>query len=395
MNAYAILVGVNQVDQAHYRDPEWLKLGPASENVKLLKKALRNESSLELSESNCLYADQASFENFTASLEQFKRKEDPNFYLLVYFTGHGFSIEFEQAGKLNLYTFYDKMVFSQEMKKAFLGFKKETKLFLIVDSCLAKGMLHDKLLLEQLSDFVFEEEEYLDRIPTANTHLHYEHEFLQLSSAEQTSYPNGYHEPTPFCFWTVKYGLKSKIKPGIRQLHACLSDQPAIQSKPSYDFHGKARSFFLNFALFEPKEFINPKYTCKMNFEIELLTPDANNQLVDAEITADVNFIVKNEKVHYLLRENAPAYIENYLSSDSQYEEVEHIMAIIVSEGGNQDVFQITKGETGNSVLKFDDVNASTDNGVVLVIEDMELQTNQVRRGKRIKGRVKKGQGNS
>jgi hypothetical protein len=128
-----------------------------------------------------------------------------------------------------------------------------------------------------------------------------------------------------------------------------------------------------------------------MNFEIELLTPDANNELVDAEITADVNFMVTNEKVHYLLRENAPAYIENYLSNDSQYEEVEHIMAIIVSEGGSQDTFQITKGEAGNSTLKFDDVNASTDNGVLLVIEDMELQTNQVRKGRKIKGKVLKG----
>ncbi len=391
MKAHAILVGVDQVDQAHYKHPERLKLGPARENVKLLQTALRNESDFELSEQNCLYAERASFENFTSSLEEFKRKEDPNFYLLVYFTGHGFSFYFEQAGKLNLYTFYDKMVFSQELRKALSGFKKETKLFLIVDSCLAEGMLQNKILSEQLSDFVFEEKDYLDRLHTVDTHLHYEYEFLQLSSAVQTSYPNGYHEPTPFCFWTVKYGLESKIKPGIRQLHACLAEQVAIQSKPSYDFHGKERSFFLNFALFNPKEFINPKYTCKMNFEIELLTPDANHELVDAEITADVNFTVENEKVHYLLRENAPAYIENYLLNDSQYEEVEHIMAIIVSEGGSQDTFQITKGESGNSTLKFDDVNASIDNGVVLVIEDMELQTNQVRKGKKIKGKVLKG----
>ena len=147
MKGYALLVGVDEVNHVYYGENKKLCSSYTyTENIK----ALLNEGGYESIVS--LNKEKTNWSNVVNELSYLIRttNNDPGeSYIFIYFSGHGASIEVSYSSKRKQFLcFYDQLILEDSIRDQLSRFNKRCKIFVVLDSCHADGVMDQKLALD-------------------------------------------------------------------------------------------------------------------------------------------------------------------------------------------------------------------------------------------------------
>jgi hypothetical protein len=144
MKGYSLHIGVNKVNEDHYG--ETMRLDCASKDTESLSTFIQNTGLFQ--ETNIIEGEDANSENIFKALDGFAALAEDNpgeeFNFLITATCHGFSLNTVYGGtdgRLELLCLYDRMVLEFEVQERLSKFKSNAKVFFVVSSCFAGGIL--------------------------------------------------------------------------------------------------------------------------------------------------------------------------------------------------------------------------------------------------------------
>jgi Caspase domain len=143
MKGYSILVGVTEVSLKHYT--QQVALPCAKTDVNVMNDMLEQ---LKIYESpiHKLIDENANSITFFGLLERYKEiSKSEEGFLVIYFSGHGASIPYNDDKQKEFLCFQDRMVLENEIRKHLCEFDPKFKILFVIDSCYSSGIAEKML----------------------------------------------------------------------------------------------------------------------------------------------------------------------------------------------------------------------------------------------------------
>jgi hypothetical protein len=181
MKGYSLHVGVDQLSKEYYDRPMNLECGRTDTELihRLVK---RSNIYIETKE---LIGQNATSINFFEELDKMIKTstEQPHeeFYFFISATCHGDQINSDlggEDGKIELLYFYDRLVLEFEIREKLVQFKSNAKVFLLLGSCNAGGIFHEKQIMNAFteSSIINKYEDYYSKLINKFTNVEFIYE---------------------------------------------------------------------------------------------------------------------------------------------------------------------------------------------------------------------------
>lgn len=147
MKGYALLIGVDEVDENYYKSKKDLK---SSFQDTLQMQILLSKTNLydEIHVSNNETANWITIKNKLARLQNNVKQNDEETYVFLFFSGHGSSIKTDNNGTKEFLCFYDRLVSENEVQEQIALFEGKCKLFILINSCNSLGIAKPSIIIK-------------------------------------------------------------------------------------------------------------------------------------------------------------------------------------------------------------------------------------------------------
>jgi|GEM_PF-3116198 len=139
MKGYALLVGMNKVDQEHYDNDKAL-CSSLQDTINVLasidKKSYEYINTLNDTDTNW-----SNVKKELAKIADLTEANQQESYVFLYFSGHGASIKvdgFEEEKQF--ICFYDRLILENQIQEQLSFFNRRCKVFVVVDTCYSEGL---------------------------------------------------------------------------------------------------------------------------------------------------------------------------------------------------------------------------------------------------------------